>query len=372
MAKRKTNPFKPTAGAEPPVLVGRDKVIRDFADGLDEGVGAPGRLMRITGPRGSGKTVLLTELGDIARRRGWTVVDETARKGFLDGIMAALNSAAPEARASLGVNLGVVKAQAEVSREDKRSDFRSVLTSASDRLGKSGVMITVDEVQDADRDDMVEIATAVQHLIREGRDVVFVFAGITTGVMDFINDSSLAFLRRAKAEELGPTPVNEVALALRESFVETGMSVDQSALDDMAKATCGYAYLVQLVGYNVWRECRSHLDVSPKVMGADVAIGVKAAVGDYEEMVIEPAIKSLSERAMRYLVEMSKREGASSTRAVAEAMQVPSTSLTSTRRTLISRQIIESTARGSVDFSVPLMREYVRDNAEELMGRFGC
>ena len=49
------NPFRPTAGAEPPVLIGRDKVIRDFSNGLREGVGAPARLMRITGPRGSGK-----------------------------------------------------------------------------------------------------------------------------------------------------------------------------------------------------------------------------------------------------------------------------------------------------------------------------
>ena len=68
------NPFKPTAGAEPPVLVGRDKVLEDFADGLAEGPGARGRLMRITGPRGSGKTVLLTELGDMARDEGWEII----------------------------------------------------------------------------------------------------------------------------------------------------------------------------------------------------------------------------------------------------------------------------------------------------------
>ena len=42
------NPFKPTAGAEPPVLAGRKKVIDDFTDGLTEGPGAPGRLMRIS------------------------------------------------------------------------------------------------------------------------------------------------------------------------------------------------------------------------------------------------------------------------------------------------------------------------------------
>lgn len=66
---RKVNPFKPTAGAEPPVLAGRDAVLNDFEIGLEEGVGAPGRLMRITGPRGSGKTVLLTELGDCTSAR---------------------------------------------------------------------------------------------------------------------------------------------------------------------------------------------------------------------------------------------------------------------------------------------------------------
>ena len=43
--KAKENPFKPTAGGEPPLLIGRGKVIRDFEKGLDNGVGAPGRIM---------------------------------------------------------------------------------------------------------------------------------------------------------------------------------------------------------------------------------------------------------------------------------------------------------------------------------------
>lgn len=39
--KAKENPFKPTAGGEPPLLIGRGKVIRDFEKGLDNGVGCP-------------------------------------------------------------------------------------------------------------------------------------------------------------------------------------------------------------------------------------------------------------------------------------------------------------------------------------------
>lgn len=53
--KAKENPFKPTAGGEPPLLIGRGKVIRDFEKGLDNGVGAPGRIMLVTGARGPEK-----------------------------------------------------------------------------------------------------------------------------------------------------------------------------------------------------------------------------------------------------------------------------------------------------------------------------
>ena len=44
------------------MLIGRESVIEDFEEGLDNGAGAPGRLMLITGNRGCGKTVLLREL----------------------------------------------------------------------------------------------------------------------------------------------------------------------------------------------------------------------------------------------------------------------------------------------------------------------
>ena len=39
------------SGGNPPLLIGRDRVARDFEKGLDNGVGAPGRIMLITGAR---------------------------------------------------------------------------------------------------------------------------------------------------------------------------------------------------------------------------------------------------------------------------------------------------------------------------------
>lgn len=365
------NPFKPTAGAEPPVLAGRKKVIDDFTDGLTEGPGAPGRLMRISGPRGSGKTVLLTELGDIAKDKGWVVVDETAGKGLVDRITERLARQLPEANASMDIDLGFVKAHAGVSSGTGGADIRTVLDEAAGRIGKKGVLVTVDEVQDADKGEMAAISQAVQHLIREKKDVAFVFAGLTMGVADFINGEAMTFLRRAKAEQLKSIPDDDVAAAFEKTFGDSGMPIAGNALSDAVAATGGYAYMVQLVGYNVWKVARRHFGESPAVATEDVREGAEMAMGDYVEAVIEPALSRLSKRAMSYLVEMSGSDGPSSTGCVAKSLGVPAQSLSSVRASLIAKQVIEPTeARGYVDFAIPWMREYVGDHAAELMDRF--
>ena len=80
------NPFRPTAGATPPQLIGRDGVLDEFRYGLNIRSGAPGLLTIITGVRGIGKTVMLNEAEDAALRKGWVVISETATCGFLERI----------------------------------------------------------------------------------------------------------------------------------------------------------------------------------------------------------------------------------------------------------------------------------------------
>ena len=54
------NPFTPGFGNSPPVLAGRDDILAEFADAIDNGPGALGRATLYTGARGTGKTVMLT------------------------------------------------------------------------------------------------------------------------------------------------------------------------------------------------------------------------------------------------------------------------------------------------------------------------
>lgn len=370
---KKVNPFKPTAGAEPPVLAGRDAVLSDFEIGLEEGVGAPGRLMRITGPRGSGKTVLLTELGDIARQHGWRVVDVTAA-GHLPELICRRLEKEKRSDYSVELDLKVIKARAQKDDSLKTEDIYEVLERVVGKLTEKGygLLVTVDEIQDASIEDVREVAVAIQHLIRERRNIAFVFAGLTAGVMNLLGEDGPTFLRRAYPEELDTIPVDEVEAALGATFEKSEVLIGEEELSLAAHSTAGYAYLIQLVGYYVWRaaQVRAGAKLDAITMG-DVEKGVVAARREFERTVLETAIAHLPKRAMEYLLAMAEDKLASSTGEIANRLGVFASSLSTTRKLLVSRQVIESTARGYVGFSIPFMREYLVENRETLLARYG-
>lgn len=296
---RKVNPFKPIAGAEPPVLAGRDAVLDEFEIGLEEGVGAPGRLMRITGPRGSGKTVLLTELGDIARRREWRVVDVTATEHLPQLICRRLEKT-DSVDYSVELDLMVVKAKAQKDEPHKNEDIYEALDRVAGKLTEKGkgLLVTIDEIQDASIEDVREIAVAIQHLIRERRNIAFVFAGLAAGVMNLLGEDGPTFLRRAHPEELDTIPVGEVEAVLRATFEKNGVQIDEGALATAADSTAGYAYLIQLVGYNVWRAAQVRGGGEFDAISAeDVEKGVIAARREFERTVLEATIAHIPKTA---------------------------------------------------------------------------
>ncbi|MGH9056242.1 MAG: ATP-binding protein [Acidimicrobiales bacterium] len=76
------NPFHPTFGVSPPLLVGRDQLLQEFIEGLEDGPGPAGRATLYSGARGSGKTVMLNAVEDRAKALGWVVISETASPDF--------------------------------------------------------------------------------------------------------------------------------------------------------------------------------------------------------------------------------------------------------------------------------------------------
>ncbi|KAF0957757.1 LuxR C-terminal-related transcriptional regulator [Rhodococcus sp. T7] len=100
--------------------------------------------------------------------------------------------------------------------------------------------------------------------------MAFVAAGLPASISDLLGDDVLTFLRRADRHSLGAVPLDEVAQAIREPLEETGRSIGDDDCRTAAEATNGYPFLIQLVGYRIWRQNPAAAVVST----GDVTVGV--------------------------------------------------------------------------------------------------
>lgn len=355
----KINPFKPTAGMNPPELIGRDPILADFQEAIDNGPGAPDRLMRISGVRGVGKTVLLNALGDVARQRGFEVIDVASHSGFCDRILNALKRNAELSSVSfspsiLGVSLGSV-------------DFSKSATQLGESMFKAsengGLFITLDEIQDAPLDEMRELGNEIQLLIRQGANVAFAFAGLPASVDGVVGSDSLTFLQRAKHVELARLSDFEVGESLEETMSAAGMSIDRASAKRLTQAAAGYPFMIQLVGYYTWQAAaRKGADsISPE----DTEKGIAVARNSFDAMVIEPALRRLSAKQFDYLMALARcGEGEVSSGDVAQSMGASSSSVGSYRKRLVDAGLVEPCGYGKLSFAIPYMREYLLAHAE--------
>ena len=252
------NPFKPTAGKRPPILIGRESVIEDFEEGLDNGAGAPGRLMLITGNRGCGKTVLLRELQRLASERGWAVVSDSASLGLCDRLADALRSNKPVVTSmEFGPSFGRMSVEAARA---KGETLRGLVNERLKKLGPGkGILFAIDEAQSASIEELAALAVLYQQVLgdqdatglsdSDQRGLALVFAGLPSMVDDLLEEPSVTFLRRAQQRTLGAISLRKV----RDSYIQTvkdaGLYVDAETADLAARKSMGHPYMVQLVGY---------------------------------------------------------------------------------------------------------------------------
>lgn len=364
------NPFKPTAGARPPLVVGRQNALEGFLEGLEDGPGAPGLLTIFTGARGIGKTVMLTEAEDAALSAGWAVITDTATPGLIDRLTRALRKHlnelgdGPPGRRITGVaaaGFGVTTRLSAVPPDD----FRTIATELTTLLAghETGLVISIDEIHAIDRAELTELAAVIQHLIREELPISLLLAGIPKSVSDLLNEDVSTFLRRADRIDLKDVPIAEVRVALARTFVDTDVAITDDQLDLTAAATDGYPFLIQLVGYQVWRR-----SVGGRLTDEAVAEGVAAARRRLGSTVLQASLADLSKVDRTFLVKMAEDNGPSQLRDIAERLGESTKYAGTYRRRLIDAGIIIDAGRGFVTFAVPHLRQYLRENAASVLG----
>lgn len=366
-----TNPFTPTFGTSPPLLVGRDTDLDDFREGLRGGPGSPERATLVTGLRGTGKTVMLNAYEDVAGAEGWLVISETATPNLIDRIthehlprlLSEVDPRQTESRLT-GVSLpGGFGADREVSeRHTPRPGLRSQLNLLTDLLaerGAGGVLITVDEVHRKGLNDLRELGTTVQHSFRERRNVAFVGAGLPSAVNDLLSDEVSTFLRRADRRHLRTVRPEEVAGAIAVPVRQAGRDITPDALQVAVAGTGGYPFMIQLVGLHAWRadSTAATIDVDQARRGVDQA---RRKVG---QLVHASALADLSDVDRSFLAAMAHDDGPSRMADIAARLGVDATYAGQYRLRLIAAEVIEPRGYGLVDFTLPALRDYLREHA---------
>ncbi|MFJ5958965.1 hypothetical protein ACIQC5_23740 [Paenarthrobacter sp. NPDC092416] len=219
------------------------------------------------------------------------------------------------------------------------------------------MLFTVDEIHSADRIELSQLAADVQHFIRDGLPIGLIFVGLPAAVSDLLNEGVATFLRRAERIDLHAAAINEVKRSYASTFRDAGINISDDLVQIAANATGGYPFLIQLIGYQLWRQA----EINSLALGeTHVAQALAAATRRHEMAVIEAALSTTSDKDKDFLLAMAQDDGPVVAGDIGKRLNAKSNVVANYRARLIASGLIEAPAYGKVDFAIPGLREYLR------------
>jgi len=359
--QKKKNPFTPAFGSEPLFLAGRNQIIEDILGGLENGPGDPNRASILIGPRGSGKTVLLTKIANEATEIGWISANVTASPGMLEKILEQIEQNGKEflpvkAKKRLSeIHAFGVGFSLENIKERKQS-WRMTMTKYLELLAeyKTGILMTVDEI-DVKQPELVGLVSDFQHFVREKREAALIMAGLPGKTLQMFQDKSISFVRRAFQHKLDAIGLVDVKAAIRKTVESSGRKINDDALERASVYTKGFPFLIQLVGYQTWNISGDGKAITLR----DVDLGIESSEEYMERMILDVMVKDLSEGDRSFINAMLCDENVSKISDITERLGISANLAGQYRLRLIRQGIIEEYGRGCVQFAMPLLREYL-------------
>lgn len=381
------NPFAPGAGSRPPELAGRDTVLDAARISCGRALhGRSARSIMLLGLRGTGKTVLLNEIGKIAKAEGLLVskVESPERESLarllypemrkIMRMLSAVESAKQIASRGLkvlrnfasifkievaGVEVGV-EAESEPGFADSGDlqydlpDLFEVIGQAAQAAGKGWVLL-IDEVQYLSEADLSALIVAIHRMSQEGLPVLLVGAGLP-------QVARLAGEAKSYAERLflypgvGALDPLSALQAVEKPILDEEASIDEVALGSIVERTGGYPFFLQEWASTAWNNADG-----PEITAADVDHSYAETLASLDAGFFRVRIDRLTKSEVQFVRTMSELgDGPYAMADVAKAMGRSPTSLGPTRANIISKGMIYSTDHGYLNFTVPLFAEYMR------------
>lgn len=244
------NPYTLTFGKEPTQLIQRAALKQALLNDL-LATPASNQVFMITGVRGAGKTVFMTEVAsELAQDPSWLVLELNPQRDMLQGLAAKLASqqALGEALRAAKVDLSLFGLGVTIDGSTPIADIETAIQRMLQTAASKGkrVLLCVDEVDN--NEFMREFAHAFQILLRADLPVYLLMTGLYESIRSLQNERGLTFLFRTPRTTLGPL---NIAAAARDYARVIGLAPDAALA--MANETLGYAFAFQVFGHFAWK-----------------------------------------------------------------------------------------------------------------------
>lgn len=200
----------------------------------------------ITGVRGCGKTVLLTNVSrKIHELNNWIVVDVNPEKEILSQIAASINESTlfKKLFVKVSFNFSFKGFGVSIQGLEPASDIKIVVEKMLEYLKKNNikVLITIDEVSNTN------IVRAFIHdfqsLIRQEFLLYLLMTGLNENVESLQNNKALTFLIRTPKYHLEPLNIDNIC----DNYMRN-LNIDDITARELSELTKGYAFAFQVVG----------------------------------------------------------------------------------------------------------------------------
>lgn len=339
-----SNPFNISFGEEPSNMIPREKELNDIVSNFISDI-PESKTYIITGPRGCGKTVLLSKIVErINEEKNWITVDLNPYMDMLEQLASKIYDKGKLKHLFLKTefNFSFHGISFSIKGEDKITNISSFLDLMFKYLKKKNIKVLI-SIDDISKNEYVKpFIHSFQSFIREKYLVYLVMSGLYENVQTIENEKSLTFLIRAPKIYLQNLNLKEIAYSYKNIF-----NIEEKNAIKLAKLTNGYAYAYQLLGNLLYKN--NLTDVNNSILEKyDLQL---------DNNVYSLLWKSLSNTEKNIVVAIAKTSG--KTNEILELTNLSNSSIQVYKKRLLNNGIIDISTRGVIKFSLPRFKDFV-------------
>lgn len=366
------------------VFAGRTEVLDAAGEALEVAAfdGRTPRPLILVGPRSVGKTVTLGQIsGAAAQQHSWPTVHVEATPGqLIDVLVSRLKDAedvfhgtapSPAPRTTitgtkvqatiLGVGGGVeIKRDTADPRRTLREQLRTTMDAALER--GTGLLVTLDELQNASTADLHELGGVLQESVPESWPLVVAIAALPS-LREKRGKRLPTYLERAEWHPLESLPGSDAREALTGPAAQSGRPMSTEAADLLLAQSGGYPYAIQVAGHFAWRASTGGDSVTVDHARA----AVPRIEADLDQLFLSrwDGASTREQEYLSALAAVQQHVDEPNGGHVAAAMGEVTQAVSYLRDRLIKKGTIYRSAAGGLHFITPGMARWVRDRTAD-------